>query len=283
MEMSERLPEIIEYAEYRFYLKDRYRAMKIQDAKFSHRYINAKAGAKSTGWIADILAGRQRLRTDQVRPVASAFKMNLRERDFLSILVEMEKASGPEQRVTAMEKWLALKGPKQEMVDKDRFAFFDHWYHMVLREVLSILPFKGDYAALGAALSPPISANKAKKAVDLMQRLGLVLPQIWNRRMSDMPVLIKMPSGETSQWNRILKDMMKLASLALDKHSKEDRDFSSLTLSLSPEGLKNAGKEIAQLRKRLLLISEKDRLQNRVYQCVFQLFPVSKILEVPNV
>jgi uncharacterized protein (TIGR02147 family) len=281
--MNRTLPEIIDYAEYRLYLKDRYKAMKERDAKFSHRYINAKTGAKSTGWISDILAGRQRLRIDQVRLVATAFKMNVREKEFLSILVEMEKASSPEQRVSAMEKWLALKGPKEEMVDKDRFAFFDHWYHMVLREVLSILPFSGDYAVLGAALSPPISASQAKKAVDLMQRLGLILPQIWNRRMADMPVLIKMPGGEATQWNRILKDMMKLAPVALDKHSKEERNFSALTLTLSPDGLKKAGEEIALLRKRLLLIVDKDRKQNRVYQCLFQLFPVSQTLEVPNV
>jgi uncharacterized protein (TIGR02147 family) len=280
MDMNAALPDIMAYAEYRLYLKDRYEAIKALDAKFSHRYINGKAGAKSSGWISDILAGRQRLRTDQVRPLAAAFRMDARERDFLQVLVEMEKASDPEQRVAAMEKWLALKGPRRETVDKDRFAFFDHWYHLVLREVLGILPFKGDYATLGAALNPPISAAQAKKAIDLMQRLGLILPQIWNRRMSDVPVLVKVPAGEAGHWNRILKDMMKLAPAALDKYGKEERNFSALTLSLSPDGMKQAGEEIAQLRKRLLLIAEKDRAQNRVYQCLFQMFPVTNFLEV---
>ena len=66
------------------YLKDRYEAMKARDAKFSHRYINGKVGAKSSGWISDILAGRQHLRANQVKAVAAAFKMNAREQDFLS-------------------------------------------------------------------------------------------------------------------------------------------------------------------------------------------------------
>jgi uncharacterized protein (TIGR02147 family) len=276
------LPDIVGYAEYRTYLKDRYHAMKENDAKFSQRYINAKVGARSSGWVSDLLAGRQKLRPDQVRGVALAFKLDAREKDFLAVLVEMEKASDPEGRVAAMEKWLALKGPKRETVQKDRFAFFDHWYHLVLREVLGILPFTGDYAALGAALSPPISGPQTKKAIDLMQRLGLILPQIWNRRMTDIPVLVKAPAGESGQWNQLLKALMKLAPGALDLHGKEERDFSALTLSLSPEGMKKAGEEIAQMRKRLLLIAEKDKAQNRVYQCLFQIFPVTRVLEVPH-
>ncbi len=277
--MSLELPDIVEYAEYRLYLKDRYKLLKAGSSKISHRYINAKVGVKSSGWISDILGGRQKLKVNQVRSVAAAFKMDEREYDFLSVLVVMEKAANPEQRVAAMEKWLSLKGPKREIVEKDRFAFFDHWYHLVLRELLGVLPFSGDYARLGATLSPPIKPRQTKKAIDLLQRMGLILPQVWNRRISDIPVLTKSPNGDTHQWNKILKDLMKLAPGALDRYSKHERDFSALTLSLSSDGLKKAGEEIAELRKRLLLISEKDRVQNRIYQCLFHVFPVTQTLE----
>ena len=56
-------------------------------------------------------------------------------------------------------------------------------------------------------------------------------------------------NGDTHQWNKILKDLMKLAPGALDRYSKHERDFSALTLSLSSDGLKKAGEEIAELRK----------------------------------
>ena len=280
--MTAPLPDIVAYAEYRPYLRDRYNAIKANDSRFSHRYINAKAGAKSSGWISDILAGRQKLSPIHVKPLAAAFRMDARELEFLAVLVELERAADPEQRVGAMEKWLALKGPKREAIEKDRFAFFEHWYHLVLREALGILPFKGDYAALGASLNPPISAGKAKKAIDLMQRLGLIVPQTWNRRVSDIPVLVKSPIGGAGEWNRIMTAMMKLAPAALERFKKEERDFSALTLSLSPGGMKKAGEEIANLRKKLLQIAEKDQAQNRVYQCLFQVFPVTEKLEAPR-
>lgn len=277
--MTPDIPHISGYSEYRVYLRDRYEHIKAGDTRFSHRFINAKCQARSSGWFGDILAGRQRLKPVQVRPLAAVFKLDRQEQDFLSALVDLERAEDPDSRVAAMERWLSLKGPRRETVEKDRFAFFDHWYHLALREMLGILPFDGNYEALGAALRPPIRASQAKEAIDLLQRLGLVLPQTWNRRLTDMPVLVKTPDGEARHWRHILKDMMRLAPRALEVYGKEERDFSALTLSLSPEGFRQAGEAIAELRKKLLLIAEKDRGQNRVYQALFQVFPLTGKLE----
>jgi uncharacterized protein (TIGR02147 family) len=277
--MEPAMPDIVKYAEYRLFLKDRYLALKGKETNFSHRFINAKMGMKSAGWFADIITGRQQLKPRQVAKVASVFKLNPREKEVFATLVDMERASNPEERVAAMDKWLLLKGFRQEAVDKDRFAFFDHWYHIALRELLGFRPFQGDYEALGAQLCPPISGAQARKALDLLQRLGLILPQTWNRRGSDLPLLVKTPGGEAGHWNGILQALMKLAGPALETFGKEERNFSALTLSLSPEGLKKAGEQIAEMRQRLLVIAEKDKARNRVYQCLFQVFPLTKAQE----
>jgi len=276
-------PDIVEYAEYRIYLRDLYRVMKARDKRFSHRFINSKCHVRSSGWFSDILAGRQRLKPGQLQALASVFKWDQRTQDFLSTLVDFERAEDPKSRVAAMERWLALKGPKHEPVAKDRFAFFDHWYHLALREVLSLTPFEGDYQALGAALCPPIDGEQAREAVELLQRLNMILPRTWSHRLSDLPVLIKAPDGETRYWHHILKDMMRLAFIALDASKKEERNFSALTLSFSPEGFQKAGDAITELRKRLLLIAEQDREQDRVYQALFQMFPLTRTLEVKDV
>jgi uncharacterized protein (TIGR02147 family) len=276
---SPETPDIAGYAEYRTYLRDRYESLKARDKRFSHRFINSKCQARSSGWFGDILAGRQRLKHVQVRPLVAVFKLDKREHEYLDALVDLERADAPDIRMAAMERWLSLKGQRREAVDQDRFAFFEHWYHLALREMLGIVPFDGNYEALGAALRPPIRASQAREAIDLLQRLGLVLPQTWNRRLSDMPVLVKTPDGEARHWHHILKDMMRLAPRALEVYKKEERDFSALTLSLSPDGFRRAGEAVAELRKKLLFIAEKDRGQNRVYQALFQVFPLTGTLE----
>ena len=98
--------------------------------------------------------------------------------------------------------------------------------------------------------------------------------------MTDLPVLVKAPAAESRYWNQILEALGRLALAAVATARKEERNFSAITLCLSPEGLKQAGEEIANLRKRLLLVSEKDKAKNRVYQCLFQVFPLTSPVEI---
>jgi uncharacterized protein (TIGR02147 family) len=274
--MDQQTSDIVRYTEYRTFLKDRYTTLHEGNPKFSHRHIASRMGGRSAGWFADVISGRQKLKSREVTGIASVFKLSTRETEFLRVWVAMEDAADPEEKMVALEKWMLLKGARREVVERDRFAFFDHWYHIALRELLSFRSFDGDFASLGAALIPPVSAPRVRKALDLLQRLGLIHSQMRGHRPGDLPDLVKAPAGETQHWNHILKSFSKLAIPALDDFSKEERNFSALTLGLSSEGLQKAGEEIAQLRKRLLHIAEKDKGRDRVYQFLFQAFPLSK-------
>ncbi len=268
-------PDIAGYTDYRKYLQDAYVARKSWDGKFSQRFINQKMGTRSSGWFADVLARRQKLKPHHATQIGTIFKLESRERDFLRVLIELEQASTPEERTAAYDKWFSLKGMREEIVSKDRFKYFEHWYYPALRELLTLKPFQVNYAALSTLLYPPIKPAQAKEAVETLIRLGLVFPGA----PSPLPVLVKDSSSKTNHWHKILKSYMQLALPALKKFSKEERNFSSLTLTFSPEGLKKAGDEIAALRSRLLMLSEKDRDRDRVYQCLFQVFPLSLPVE----
>lgn len=272
----EKLPDISTYADYGKYLHDAYAVRKAQDKNFSHRFINQKMGIQSSGWFSDILAGRQKLKPRHASPLAALFKLESREKDFLKTLIDMEQASTPEEKTAAYDKWFDLRGVGQETVTSDRFKYFEHWYNPALRELLALHPFRGDYAELASRLCPPIRPRQAKQAVALMTRLGLIKPGA----PTPLPVLVKDNSVKTPHWHKILKAYMQLAVPALQQFSKEERDFSSLTLAFSPEGLKKAGEEITALRRKLLALSERDHSKNRIYQCLFQVFPLSQPLEL---
>jgi uncharacterized protein (TIGR02147 family) len=70
--------------------------------------------------------------------------------------------------------------------------------------------------------------------------------------------------------------MLELARKALDSRPRAQRDFSTLTVSLSAAGEATAKAEIAALRKRLLALAEQDQGADRVRQFNFQSFPLSK-------
>jgi uncharacterized protein (TIGR02147 family) len=261
-----------EISNYRSFLAARFRALKASDKKFSHRFVNQRVGARSAGWFADVLAGRQRLKPRQVVPMAAVLRLDPRETGLLRALVDMEALDSPEGRGAAHARWLELTGAAAEVVDRDRFRYFERWYYAALRELLLIQPFDGDYASLAARLVPPITARQAREAVGTLQRLGLLNPD------APAPVLVKRP-GATPHWRKSMEAALELAKPALTKFTKDERDFSALVLSLSPEGLKAAGEEIATLRRRLLALSERDAGARRVYQGLFQVFPLSQSVE----
>jgi len=257
--------------DYRAWLAARFRDLKAANRNFSHRYVNQKMGVHSAGWLSDILAGRQKLRPRHVSPLAALFKLNPSEKAMLKTLVELESADAPEDRTAAYTKWLELRGIPREQLERDRLRYFEQWYYPVLRELLTLRPSLTDAAALGAALHPPLPAAKARAAVALLVRLGLHNPD------APAPVLVKKPSA-TPHWRKILEAYMDLARPALKDFPREERDFSALTLALSSESLREAGEEITALRRRLIALSEKDVGKDRVFQCLFQVFPVTQSL-----
>jgi len=273
-------PNIMEFAEYRKYLLERYRFMKLNDRKFSHRFINGKVGVKSSGWFGDLVSGRQRLMPSHVRNVAAVFKLSPEEQKCLGVLVELESAETPEDSASAYEKWAQIKGIGRETIAKDRFKYYEKWYISVFRELLSIRPGLRDPAFLAAALDPGVSPKQAQEALGILERLGLLGEDA--AAMKSAPVLVKDPAARTRHWKKMMSSMIKLGRRALDKYDRDQRDFSGLTLTFSPEGLKKAGEEITALRKRLLYLSEKDGRSDRVYNCLFQVYPVSHSLEAPH-
>lgn len=270
--MSKQSLDVIDFTDYRSFIADRIRKLKATDRKYSHRYICHQMGISSSGWLADVLAGRQNLKPRQVTPLVAILRLDKREAEIMRALVMLESSESTEMTEAAYAKLQEQRGFKTEQVDRDRYLYFERWYYPVLRELLMLTPFDGDYEALGERLDPPISALQARKALGVLKRLGLLTPG------APSPVLVKKPA-KTGHWAKLMKVYGELSQPAMIKYGSTERDFSSLILPLSPEALKQAGEEIAALRKRLLLIAARDRGTPRVYQALFQVFPLTQPVE----
>jgi uncharacterized protein (TIGR02147 family) len=278
--MPKAAPEIVQYAEYRRFLADRYRFLRLNNRKFSHRYINYKMAISSSGWFGDIIAGRQRLKPSHIRKISAVFLLSQKEQAYFAALVNLENAVTDEDRDAALGEIYRAKGMGQQIVSAEKIRFYHQWYYSGLRELLCIYPGARNPEILAAFLDPPITPKQAKEALTLLEKLGLTsAPETKGGKLTS-PILIKDASVRTKHWNKMIAAMMKLGRRALRNFGRDERNISGLTLAFSAEGLKQAGEEIAALRKRLLYLSEKDKGRNRVYHGLFQLYPISKSLEV---
>jgi uncharacterized protein (TIGR02147 family) len=272
-------PDIFQYTDFRAYLREAYLEGKSRNAGFSHRYISMRMGTRSSGWFSDVVERRMGLKPKHIRPLASLFSLNEAEGEYLRLMVDLDQSGSLDAKTEALRKIMTFRGARAEAVGAGQFEFYGEWYHSALRELLLIHPFTGDFESLAKALDPAIPVKHARKSLLLMARLGLVSRTQAGRWVPKSAVVVKDPSLKSLHWARIQKAFLELALASLERHGKQERDFSALTLNLSPENFRKAGEEVAALRKRLLALSQRDAGNNRVYQCNFQIFPLSRPVE----
>jgi uncharacterized protein (TIGR02147 family) len=266
---------IFAFTDFRKCLSDYYQGRKKCDRKFSHRFIQERVGASSAGWFADVIKGRTNIPGGYVVKLAKLMQLKATETDYFEAMVQFGQAASLEERTRFFQKMVAFKEVRSDMVGMDRLEFYSKWYHSAIRELLFFHAFRGDYAELARRLSPPIRQSEARDSVSLLHRMGMVEPNAIGGFKSVEAVLKKDSSFPSIVMANFLKNNMALAIEALDRYSKEERDISALTVSLSDQAFEQVKEDIRALRKKILSMTEVDIVPSKVYQCNFQFFPLS--------
>jgi len=251
--------------------------------RYSHRLFARRAGLTSSGLFAEVASGKRQLSRASLLRFSKAMKLGANEQAYFECLVAFNQAKSMEERNHHFAKLNALRGARVDIVGSERYEFYRHWHNAAIRELVNCRRMRGeaaeDFAALGQSLEPPLRATQARRAVELLLRLGFLVrgedgvlrqaaPLISTGDLGAAPTALDVDNFQMA--------MLDLARKALDKLPRARRDFSTLTLSLSEAGAAEAKAEIAALRKRLLALAERDAKPDRVQQFNFQSFPLSK-------
>ena len=274
--MEQSRPSVFDYLDYREFLRESYLHRKTSDRKFSHRFISTHVKASSSGWFGGILNGSTQLTRTFLAPLATLFSLNENEYDHFELLVNYSQSTVISERNRLLKKIVTAKGEGVPLIRKEQFDFFSCWYIPAIRELLFVVPFKGDYKTLGAMLTPKISPEDAKHAIEVLQNLNMISKNSQGRYLPNEETLRKDSRFTSAYWSLYMQTHLDLAKSATESMSVTERDISSVTVSYSDEGYDKASKKIRDLRRELLRISEEDAQKNRVYHCNVQLFPLSK-------
>ncbi len=271
------MPDITRYTDFRKFLKDCYDAMKKHDPKFSHRYFCKKAGYSSSSAFSNILSGQRSLSAPAALRLARAFELGKEGEEYLLQLVNFNQAGSLELKNLHYAKMLSLSRISPDILSPDKYAYFSKWYHAAIRELLFYIRFKEDYKALGQMLDPSVPAAQVKKAVVLLEKLGMITRDVHGYYKQTVQLLTADSMGETLHIENFQAETMKLAMESLDRHAKEIRDMSTLTATLSADSVEKVKVAIKALRQCVLTLAEKDQQVDRVMQLNIQLFPLTRV------
>ncbi len=261
--------------DYRLFIKHRLSELKDKDRSLTYQKFAERAGFRSKGFLTQILQGKSNLSYDMALCFARALELNKAESEFFLNLVLANQAKNHSDRSASTEKLLKIKKKHIRTVEIEQFEYYKKWYYSAIRSLLGYYRFDGDYQKLGSVLSPSITGAQAKKAVDLLLKLGFIeKDESGSVKLKDLLI----STGEDHQAVAVINyqlQTMDLAKIAVQELPREKRSAATLTLGVSASGHKQILEKVTQLRKELMDIAAADSGIDRVIQINIHAFPLT--------
>jgi uncharacterized protein (TIGR02147 family) len=270
------MKSIFSYTNYREFLKDFYQDNKIDNPRFSHRHIAVKMGFDS-GYFTKIIQGKRNISKKLISKFAVFLNLKVKETRFFEALVLYNQAESLSEKRQYLERLLSFKRTDTAVLDKHQYDLFDKWYYFAIREILAFYPFSGDYKELASLSEPQIRLKDAKKAIQVLEKAGLIVKKTSGIYERVEPVWTTGSDVRSIALVNLHRSMADLGKEAFDRFGRDKRSMSTLTLSISEKEYKAIEKEIETVRQRILIMARSCEKPDRVYQCNFNVFPLSRL------
>jgi uncharacterized protein (TIGR02147 family) len=267
---------IFQYTNFRTFLKDYYEEKKALEG-YTYRDFSKSAGMNSSSWLLHLIKGTKNLSNGSIIIVTMTLGLTGSEAEYFEVLVHFTQAKDNDTRDYFYRKMLACKKNLNiAQLSEDQYAYYNKWYHPVIRSLVSKVKFGDDYKLLASRLIPQISPAEAKASVALLNRLGLIKKDDSGNWVQAEPIISTGDEVISLNVVNYHKQVSRLAEDAFDRSVREERDISALTLGISTEAFNRIKARIQSFRKEIMEIARESDRPDRVFQMNLQFFPVSK-------
>lgn len=274
---SARLPvSVFDYFNYRSYLEDYYQYRKSLNPKFSHRYFARKAGYNSSGLYLLLTRGKQNLTPAYLPKFAKAMELDAREEEYFRLMVDFTHAGTSEAKQAILDRMVELLPPGAKELRREQADYYRSWKNVAVREALSVVDIRDNYADLASFISPPLSIRQARASLRLLASLGLIKKTSRGYWRATDAVLASTPETAPLHVRGFQKAMMDLAKDALDQYPKGERNICCSTFSISRQGMDRLNLKVARFLRDIEDLVRSDEKEDQVFQLNLQLFPLSR-------
>lgn len=279
------LPTLSEYMDYRLFLADFYHAKKAQTRlsirPYSYAIFSAAADIKSPNYLKMIIEAKRNLSLDMVAKFAKACGFNKAQTDEFRLLVLFNQAEDPADRNYALKvlsEYRVEQKLKQGEFDRKVFEKVPNWIGWIIYALVDQQGVTFESSQLKELLRGKASESEITEALENLIKSGeLVKDETTGVISKGKPT--ETPDEIPSALIRKLQmQLMYLGLESLYQDNAVEREFGSLTLSLTEKEFEDIKFKLRQLRKVLHkenAISRMSSKGERVYQLNLQLFPVS--------
>jgi len=267
-------PNIFGYNDFRTFLEEYYTYTHTMDRNFTKAFVCQELGLpNSRSYFQDVLNGKF-VSELKVPLFIKLLRLSHDESQYFRVLVKFNQCDDPEEKELLLDQLITLNRIPQKIVSPKAYSYYKEWYHSVVKALLEVIDFSGDYAGLGHKLLPPITARQARGSIKLLMDLGLIKK---NERGFYKPTDKVVSTGAFAQDAIIRQFQMKCigsARFALLKNRGQPERVLTNTISISEEGYKRLETHLQKFCSEVRSIVHKDEKKpDRVYQLDILLFP----------
>jgi len=267
---------VFAFLDYRAFLQSYQESRKADKDWYSVRYMAGRI-EMDPGQFVKVLQGKLHLPLVRIPAISKLCRFDGREEAYFETLVRLGRAKtrGEVQELT--ERLVTLRGVEVKGLEADQAEYFHNWHHAVVRSLAGILPFRGGFDAIGEMITPRVSGEKIRESVELLSRLGLLREDdkgFWRLAEPHVHPSDKMPAEVV---RRFQGQNMRLAERSLEEIPVDERDISSLTVTLHWNDLPKVREKVSEMRRQIQNIAQECAEPDGVFQLNIQLFPVARV------
>jgi uncharacterized protein (TIGR02147 family) len=272
---------VFEYLDYRAYLKDYYDERKSRQSFFSYKVFGKKVGLDGS-YLAKVLIGARHIADESVKAFTEACDLAGKEAEYFEVLVLFAKSKTEPEEKVHFERLLNLKNVGAQQLLANQFEYYKTWYHSAIRSILEYFDFRGDYAELAEGLSPPVTVKEAEESIALLTALGLIEPDAEGRYRVTNANVTTGPQWRSLAIESFQEESLRLSRESIKRHPKHVRDLSTVTMTINAKDYIELRDRIKEFRGSVINYVNRSTDPDRTYQMNIQLFPLTRIGDVPK-
>ena len=274
------MPEVLDYLEYREFLKDWFTESKKDNPFTSYRYLGQKTGV-DPAWLVRVFQKEGHLNEGTLPAFIRLCGLDDRRAEYFKTLYRFNKTKAKQTLSELYYKLMELRSMEARVLSQPEMAYFGSWACAALRSLIGISKDTSDIVDLASHLNPPISQDDARNALGILKQLGLVEPDGNGGAICTDQILRTGGDFRSHPLRYFHMHTMELAQESLDRHKPEERDISSVVFTAEESDLPEIKRRIEEFRRGLLQFARKSERADRVYALNISMFPLSDKVDDP--
>lgn len=275
------MPDVLDYLEYREFLKDWFVESKKDNRFTSYRYLGQKTGV-DPAWLVRVFQKEGHLNEEALPAFIRLCGFDDRRAEYFRILYRFCKTKAKSSLSELYCRLMELREMEARVLTSPEFMYFGNWACTALRALIGISENTSDLHAVANHLNPPISQNDARNALEVLKQLKLIEKDGhggWNITQQIVTTGGEVKSIAVRNFHR---RTLELAQESLDRHPIAERDVSSIVFTVDQADIPEFKQRIEDFRRGLLQFAKKSEHANRVYALNVSMFPLSEVVENPS-